>query len=39
MALRLYIAGHEWQETAEMCGIRGGKGAAFNLVLTYLPQV
>jgi hypothetical protein len=32
MALRLRIAGHEWQEIAEMCGIKGDKGAAFNLV-------
>lgn len=32
LALKLRKEGHDWQTIAEMCSIRGGKGAAFNLV-------
>ena len=31
-ALALRMQGYQWQEIADRCGIRGGKGAAYNLV-------
>ena len=32
LAIRLRKEGHDWQEIANLCGIRGGKGAAYQLV-------
>jgi hypothetical protein len=31
-AIQLRKEGHEWQEIANLCGIRGGKGAAYQMV-------
>ena len=32
LATQMRIEGHEWETIAAACGIRGGKGAAYNLV-------
>ena len=32
LATKMRIEGHEWETIAAVCGIRGGKGAAYNLV-------
>ena len=32
LATQMRIQGHEWETIAATCGIRGGKGAAYNLV-------
>ena len=38
LAQQLRIQGYEWQEIAERIGIKGGKGAAYNLVNNALIQ-
>lgn len=32
LAIQLRKEGREWQEIANLCGLRGGKGAAYHLV-------
>lgn len=32
LAIKLRKEGHEWQEIANLCGIKGGKSAAYQLV-------